>query len=68
MADGKGIDIHPPSVFFEGCHEWAVFLGLLLELNIAVEVPAKADLDDDKGAFFLVEGAWGGEGCVWDPS
>jgi hypothetical protein len=33
-----------------------VFLGLLRELNFATEFFAKADLDDDEVAIFLVEG------------
>ena len=45
-----------------------VFLLLLLELNVAAEVPAEADLDDDEGAFLLVEGGRVGRGNVYDPS
>jgi hypothetical protein len=52
----------------EGCDEGGVFLGLLVELTLAAEVLAKADLDDDEGAMFFVKRGRVGEGSVWDPS
>ncbi len=48
--------------------EWGVFLGFFCEFVVAAEVHAEADLDDDEGAVFLVEGARVGGGCVWDSS
>jgi hypothetical protein len=64
VADGKGNKLHPSPVSSEGRQEWGVFLGLLLELIVASEIHAETDLDDDEGAFFLVEGdRIGGGGC-----
>ena len=60
----KGNELHPSPVSFEGRHEGGVFLGLLLELNVSVEVPTEADLDDDEGALFLVKRARVGGGSV----
>ena len=51
-----GYELHPFLVSSEGRQERGVFLGLLLKLNVAAEILAEADLDDDEGAFFLVEG------------
>ena len=51
-ADGRGDGIHSSLIFSEGRREWGVFLSLLLELNVAAEILAEADFDDDKGAFF----------------
>ena len=65
MADGKGNEIHPSPISSEG-HQY--LLVLLLELNVAAEVPAKADLDDDEGVFFLLEGGRVRGGSVWDPA
>jgi len=52
----------------EGRDEGGVLLGLLVELNVATEVPAKADLDEDEGALLFIEGGRVGRGGVWDPS
>ena len=64
MADGKGNEVHPSLVFVEDRQEGRVFLGLLLELNVAAEVHAEADLDDDEGALFLVKGGQVGGGGI----
>ena len=45
-----------------------IFLGLLVELNIVVKVPAEADIDKDEGPLISVEGSRVGRGSVWDPS
>ena len=37
------------------------------ELNVAAEIPAKADLDDDKGAFSLSKEFGSGEGVYGTP-
>ena len=44
---GKGNELHPSQVSCEGRQEGGVFLGLLIKLNVAAEVLAEADLDDD---------------------
>ena len=48
VADGKGNEPNPSPIPFEGRDEGEVFLGLLVELNVATEVPAEADVDDDE--------------------
>ena len=68
MADWEGNELHPSPVSSEGLQEAEVFLVFLLELNITAKVPAEADLDDDEGAFFLVDGGRVGGGSVWYPS
>ncbi len=40
----------------------------MLDLNVATEVLAEADLYDDEGAMFPVERGRVGGGRVWDPS
>ena len=52
----------------EGHGEGGVFLGIFLDLNVAAEVPTKADLYDDEGALFPVERTWVWGGSVSDPS
>ena len=65
VADGKGDELHPSSVSFEGRQEWRVFYGLLLELNVAAEIYAEANFDEDEGVFFLVDGGRvGGRECL----
>ncbi len=68
VANGKGSELHPSPVFFEGRYERGVLLGLLVELSVAAEVSAKADLDDDEGALFFVKRGRVGRGSVRDPS
>jgi hypothetical protein len=55
VADGKGNELHPSPLSSEGRDERGVFLGLLVELNVAAEVLAEANLDDDEGALFYVK-------------
>ncbi len=68
VADGEGHKLHPPPVFSEGRDEGGVLLGLLVEFNVAAEVSAEADLDEDEGELLYVEGDRFGRGSVWDPS
>ena len=68
VADGKGNELHPSPIPSEGRDEGGVFLGLFVELNVAAEVPAEADLDEDEGALLSVEGGRVGRGSVRDPS
>ena len=68
MADWEGNELHPSPVSPEGRQEGEIFLVLLLELNIAAKVPTEANLDDDEGAFFLVDGGRVGKGSVWYPA
>jgi hypothetical protein len=68
MADREGHELHPSPIFLEGRDEGGVFLGLLVELNVAAEVPAEADLDEDEGALLSIEGGRVGRGSVRDPS
>ena len=65
VADREGHKLHPSPVFSEGRDEGGV-LGLLVDLNVAAEVPAEADLDEDEGALFFVERGRVGRGSVWD--
>jgi hypothetical protein len=55
VSDREVDELHSSPIFFEGHDQGGVFLGLLRELEIAAEVSAKADLEDDNGALFLVE-------------
>ena len=68
VADREGHKLHPSPVFSEGRDAGGVLVGLLVELNVAAEVPAKADLDEDEGALLFVEGGRVRRGSVWDPS
>ena len=68
MADREGHELHPSSVFPEGRDEGGVFLGLLVELNVAAEVLVEADIDKDEGSRFFVEGGRVGRGSIRDPS
>ena len=45
-----------------------ILIGFLVELNVAAEVPAEADIDEDEGALLSVEGDRAGRGSVRDPS
>jgi hypothetical protein len=68
VADREGNELHPFPILFEGRDEGGVFLGLLVDLDVAAEVPAEADLDNDEGAQFPIERGRIGGGSVWDPS
>ncbi len=68
VADGKGNELHPSPIPSEYRNEGGVLLGLLVEFNVAAEVRAEADLDDDEGALYFVEICRIGRGSVWDPS
>ena len=64
VFDGEGNELHPSPVSSEGRQEGGVFPGLLLVLNVAAEIPAKADLDEDEGAFFLSKEVGSGGTCL----
>ncbi len=64
----EGHKLHPSPVFSEGRDEGGVLLGLLVKLDVAAEVPTKADLDEDEGALHYIEGGRVGRGSFWDPS
>jgi len=68
VADGKGNELHSSPIPYEVRDEGGVFLGLLVEINLAAEVLAEADLDDDEGAPFSVKRGRVGGGSVCDPS
>ena len=68
MTDREGYELHPSPVFPEGHDEGGALLGLLVKLNVATEVSAEADLDEDEGALLSVEGGRVGRWSVWDPS
>ena len=68
MVDREGDKLHPSLVSSESRDMGRVLLGLFVELGVAAEVPAEADLDDDEGALFYVEGCLVGRGIVCDPS
>ena len=69
VADEKGIELHPSPISSEGRDEGGgVLLVLLVAPNVAIEVPAEADLDDDEGALHFVEGGRVGRGSVRDSS
>jgi len=55
VVDGKGNELHSSPISSESSQEGEVFVGLLLELIVASEVPTEADLDDDEVAYFLVD-------------
>ncbi len=67
MADGEGNELHPSPIPFEGRDEGGVLLGLLVDLDVAAEVHAEADLDNDEGAFFLSKEVGSGEGVYGTP-
>ena len=68
VTDGEGNELHPSPIPYEGRDEWGVFLGLLVDFNVASEVRAEADLDNGENALFPVERDHVGGGSVWDPS
>jgi hypothetical protein len=68
VTDREGHRLHPSPVLSEGRDEGGVLLGLFVELNVAAEVPAKADLNEDEGVLLFVEGVRVGRGSLWDPS
>ena len=53
MADREGHEHHSSPVFPESRDE-GIFLGFLVELNVAAEVPAETDLDEDEGALLFI--------------
>ena len=67
VTDGKGNELHSSPIPFEGRNEEGVFIGLLVELNVAAEVHAEADLDDDEYALFLSKEVGSGEGAYGTP-
>ena len=68
VADREGHKLHPSPVFSEGRYEWGVLLSLLVELSVAAEVSAKAELDDNEGAlFFWSKEVGSGEGVSGTP-
>ena len=67
MADGKGNKLHPSPIPFEGRDEGGVFLGLLVELNVAAGVLVEPDLGYDEGALFSSKEVGSGEGVSGTP-
>jgi len=66
---GKATNSTRPQYFLRAAiRGGGVLLGLLVEFDVATEVPSEADLDEDEGALHYVEGGRVGRGCVWDPS
>ncbi len=61
MAEGDANELDASPISSEGAKEGVVFLGLLGELILEAEVPAEADLEEDEGAAFAVEGVEGPE-------
>ncbi len=68
VVNGDGNERHPSPVFSEGRNEGGVFLGFILDHNVAVEVPPEADLYKDEGAMFRVKQGRVREGSVRDSS
>jgi hypothetical protein len=69
VSDREGNELHPFPIFIEHRDkERVVFLGLLRESDVATEVPAEANLDDDIGATcFLLKEIGFGEGEFGTP-
>ena len=56
MTDGNADEVDLSPIASERGHQGVVLLDFFLELLVAAEVPAKADLEEDKGAALSVEG------------
>ena len=54
VPDRKGDELHPYPMFLEGRDKGGVSLGLLRELDAAVDFLEKAGLDDINGAYSFV--------------
>jgi len=68
VADGKSNKLHPSPILSKGRDEGrGVFLGLLVELNVATEVLAEADLDDAGVALLLSKEVGSEEGVSGTP-
>ena len=56
MAVGDAHEVNPSPIMSERGHQGGVLIDFFLELLVAAEVPAKADLEEDEGAVFAAEG------------
>ena len=56
MADGDAYEVDPAPIASELGHQEVVLVGFFLELLVAAEVHANADLKKDEGAVLAVEG------------
>ena len=65
---GKALNSTRIQYFIRVAMRGGVFRPLLVDFNVAAEVHAGADLDDDKGALFSVKRGRVGGGSAWDPS
>ena len=68
VTDEEGNDLHPSPVSSKGRNEGGAFLGIFLDLHVAIEVHAEAEIYDDEGVLCpdVRCRVWGGS--VWDPS
>ena len=66
VGDWDGDKLHLPPYVFEGGEKGGVRVRLLLELDVASEVPTKSDLNDKDVALLSVEGARVQRGYVRD--
>jgi hypothetical protein len=65
VADGDANELAASLLFAEGCEEREILVGLLIVFLVAAKVPAKADLEEEEGAVFLVERVELGGEVVW---
>ena len=56
MADGNANEVNPSPITSERGHQGVVLIGFFLELLVATEVLAEADLEEDEGVVLAVEG------------
>ena len=56
MADGDAYEVDPSPIASERGHQGVVLVGFFLQLLVAAEVPAEADLEEGEGAVLAVEG------------
>jgi hypothetical protein len=72
LEDGPGVadvdadELDASPISSKGLKEGILFLGLLAELLLTAEVPAKTDLEEDEETFHEVEGfgVWSGVGWL----
>ena len=68
VADGDADELYASPISSETAKEGGVLLGLLGELVVAAEVPAKSDLEEYEGAVLAVEGVEVRSGVGWHSS
>ena len=56
MADGDAYEVNPAPIVSERGHQEVVLGDFFLELLVASEVPAEADLEEGEGTILAVEG------------